>query len=190
MVPSKFPQSNTVMTSPKSDDPNFECQDLHVYREGDENGQPGFISCWEPTKEELEDIVSTGKVWLKIYGYAHPPVWVGGHNPFINAKDITINEGAKDDVVVSVYLGKQYVFCRLPHGATNASVVKHDLERYRLEGDWDKDSYQFLFWEEVAIEGMANEVEGFNLIKTYLVKEHGFDLDRVVILSRPTIPAV
>lgn len=40
------------------------------------------ISCWKLTPEELERIKETGVVWLMVWGWAQPPVWIGGDRPF------------------------------------------------------------------------------------------------------------
>lgn len=35
---------------------------------------PAVESCWELSKEELERIMTTGKVYFSIYGNTHPPI--------------------------------------------------------------------------------------------------------------------
>lgn len=36
-----------------------------------------FVTCWQLTEAELEEIKKTGKVYLSVLGKAHPPVYVG-----------------------------------------------------------------------------------------------------------------
>ena len=50
--------------------------DLPVYREGTQN-----ISCWQLTMEERFEILSTGVVWLSVWGTC-PAVYVSGESPF------------------------------------------------------------------------------------------------------------
>lgn len=51
---------------------------LPVFR--GENGEN--ISCWELTAEEQIEVLQTGKVWLRVWGY-HPAVYVEGTDPFV-----------------------------------------------------------------------------------------------------------
>ena len=39
------------------------------------------LSCWVLTPEELEEVKSTGRVWLSVWTSVHPPVLVEGINP-------------------------------------------------------------------------------------------------------------
>lgn len=79
-------------------------------------GRVFLISCWQPTKEELERIIATGEIYIGIMGHpsyaTQPPVCVMGLNPF--AKDgeekhtygtvfKVINEGALIPVPVGMY---------------------------------------------------------------------------------------
>lgn len=81
MEPSSFPEENLILDKPPGmsyDD----CMALSVFQGEDSVGQPVVISCWKPTKKELEEINRTGRVWLWIYGQTMPPAAVGGFNPF------------------------------------------------------------------------------------------------------------
>lgn len=44
-----------------------------------------FISCWQLTPKELDEVIATGKVWLCVLGAlnppSHPPVFVTGTHP-------------------------------------------------------------------------------------------------------------
>jgi hypothetical protein len=41
-----------------------------------------IISCWQLSEAEIMEIRKTGKVWLHLYGLAHPPVTIEARNPF------------------------------------------------------------------------------------------------------------
>lgn len=80
MVPASFEESNLVLDKPPEMSYD-QCDALSVAL-ANQNGMPVVISCWKPTKEELEEITRTGRVWLIITGRTMPPASVSGHNPF------------------------------------------------------------------------------------------------------------
>lgn len=83
MFPANFPASNGVLDKPPGME---ECDPLCVWRGVDANQNlPVVVSCWKPTKEELEEINRTGRIWLYIYGYTMQPAAIGGHDPFKEA---------------------------------------------------------------------------------------------------------
>lgn len=55
---------------------------LSVWQGKDEDGQSRVISCWKLTKEELEIINKTGRVWLHVLGDTMPPVALEVASPF------------------------------------------------------------------------------------------------------------
>jgi len=81
MQPTSFDDSNHVFDKP----PNMsyeECEALSVFVGPDQTGQTVVISCWKPTKEELEEINKTGRVWCWHFGDMLQPHVLDGHNPF------------------------------------------------------------------------------------------------------------
>lgn len=76
-TPTGFPECNIVLTAP----PGLEesCGNLPICR------VPGLFtgSVWELTKEELETVNATGKIFLAVCagGITQPPVWVGAYQP-------------------------------------------------------------------------------------------------------------
>lgn len=80
MVPSNFPQSNDCLSPPEGVDLD-DCSVLSVWR-GTVDRQPVVISCWKPTKEELDEINKTGRIWLWIWGTTMPPAALTGSDPF------------------------------------------------------------------------------------------------------------
>jgi hypothetical protein len=86
MLPTTFKESNFVFTKPK-DMTDEQCFDLPVWKGNapcDEAGNqlPVIISCWKLSKEDLEEIQNTGKIWLSITGNGMPPVSLFTDNPF------------------------------------------------------------------------------------------------------------
>jgi hypothetical protein len=81
MTPASFDESNVVLDKPQ-DMSYDECDALSVLRTETTEGLPVVISCWKPTKEELDEIIKTGRVWLTIYGYTMPPAYVSGTKPW------------------------------------------------------------------------------------------------------------
>lgn len=80
MEPTSFPEENLVLGKP-SDMKIDDCTPLCVKRTM--RGEfPIVISCWKLTKEELNEINKTGKVWLTVLGTTMPPVILEGTRPF------------------------------------------------------------------------------------------------------------
>mgnify|MGYP001561571871 CR=1 FL=1 len=77
MFPSDFDQSNKVLDRPPTMTAD-DCDPLNVWRGDDSEGIPVVISCWKFTKEELEIMQKTGKVWLIIRGTTMPPASISG----------------------------------------------------------------------------------------------------------------
>jgi hypothetical protein len=81
MIPTSFDESNHVLDKPK-DMAREQCDALSVFVGQTQDGLPVVISCWKLTKEELEQINKTGRVWLWVYGAGMPPVSLTVENPF------------------------------------------------------------------------------------------------------------
>jgi hypothetical protein len=84
MFPTSFPESNAVLDKPPEMTYD-ECEALTVWMGSTEAGVGVIISCWKPTKAELDEINRTGRVWLLIYGGAMPPSVIIGTDPFSSA---------------------------------------------------------------------------------------------------------
>ena len=82
MIPTSFAESNDYLSGP-SDMTVEQCAPLSVLRGVfAEVGLPAVISCWKLTKEELDEINRTGRVWLTVYGLTMPPVALTIAKPF------------------------------------------------------------------------------------------------------------
>lgn len=81
MFPTDFPESNHVFDKPP-DATRDECEPLNVFAGELTGGVPGSVSCWKVTKEELEEINRTGRVWAYHWGSGLQPHALSGHNPF------------------------------------------------------------------------------------------------------------
>ena len=69
--PSEFPQVNARWSGPG------DVGDLPAYRLG-----TASVSRWELSAEEFAEVLSTGVVWLHVWGQ-HPAVCVSGVSPFV-----------------------------------------------------------------------------------------------------------
>lgn len=85
MFPSAFKEENGVLNPPPGVSLD-ECTPLSVWRGPLNTGRDVVITCWKPTKEELDEIVKTGRVWLMIWGETMPPAALTGISPFEKAK--------------------------------------------------------------------------------------------------------
>ncbi len=79
MEAASFDEVNVILDKPPSMSAD-ECDPLGVCRTmwGD---MPVVISCFKPTKDELEEINRTGRVWLTVVGVTMAPVILTGHKP-------------------------------------------------------------------------------------------------------------
>lgn len=86
MKPIDFPPRNQILGKPEemTDD---QCMPLPIYRGNTTDGMPCLISVWEFTKEEIETIQRTGKMYLHITSVAMPPVSLYTENPFIQVPE-------------------------------------------------------------------------------------------------------
>ncbi len=78
MVPCSFEESDCVMSAPPGME---EAVDPLSVVMGTMEGVPMVVSCWKPTREELDEITRTGRVWLMILGDTMPPVYLQGYKP-------------------------------------------------------------------------------------------------------------
>jgi hypothetical protein len=96
MIAIDFPERNHVYGKPESMT-DEECYDLPVWRgpasiEASGNTVPVIISKWQLSKEDIEEILKTGIIWLKITGGLQPPVELSADYPFIFPEENKMNE--------------------------------------------------------------------------------------------------
>lgn len=73
----QHPTNNLVLGAPAGwDQAELPCGALPV-TVANVQGQRAMVSFWEPTAEEVMQLVNGGKVTLWVYGVGHPPVSVG-----------------------------------------------------------------------------------------------------------------
>jgi hypothetical protein len=81
MIPTAFDEENGVLHPPPGVS-SKDCDMLSIWRGQYADGQVCIISCWKLTKEELEEINKTGRVWLHIHASCMPPVSLEVKHPF------------------------------------------------------------------------------------------------------------
>lgn len=83
MIPVDFKESNFTFGKPEgwTDE---QCLPLTVWKGNCDDGTPDIISCWSFSKEDLEEIHRTGRIWLRIVGTGLPPVSLQTETPFIH----------------------------------------------------------------------------------------------------------
>ena len=77
----KFPQSNNSLGAPQGQEEEVYPLPIYKSEPTDPNG-PYHISCWELSKEELEEVKKTGKIWLHVFGPTTYPICVMGLDPW------------------------------------------------------------------------------------------------------------
>jgi hypothetical protein len=92
-----FEESNTVLGPPPGVSEN-ECQSLQIHRMQLPDGSYVVVSCHKVTKEELNEINRTGRVWLMVWGITMPPVYLMGVSPWSESQASTGSiEDSKSD---------------------------------------------------------------------------------------------
>lgn len=81
MDPTNFDQSNMIFGPPDGMTED-QCRSLFAFQGSMSGGTPVVITCWKPTKDDLECINRGGRVWLYIMGDTQPPVIITTENPF------------------------------------------------------------------------------------------------------------
>jgi hypothetical protein len=81
MIPIEFPQANQVFKKPDNMT-DEECYELHTFHGLVDGPNLGTISCWQLSKEDIEEIQRTGVIWLRVLGARLPPMAVFTENPF------------------------------------------------------------------------------------------------------------
>lgn len=83
MIPAvDFPEANFTFSKP-ADMTDEQCHPLQVWKGKDGSGFPIIVSKWILNKEELEEIIKTGSMYLIITGTGMPPVSLHVETPFV-----------------------------------------------------------------------------------------------------------
>lgn len=94
MKPIKFPQANAALHAPAGMEKEVET--LHVARTEavSEHGrkQTYHISLWQLSWWERVKVLFTGRVWLWVMSYAHPPVVIATEHPWKKRVDARLAE--------------------------------------------------------------------------------------------------
>lgn len=80
MIPAAFEQENAVFDTPEGMSPE-EVSPISAWH-GLIGDKEFVVTCWKATKEELEEINKTGRVWLLVMGKTMPPVYLDGISIF------------------------------------------------------------------------------------------------------------
>lgn len=79
-----FNEENAILDPPKGMNQE-QCESISVCLTHTINGLPVTISCWKVTKEELEEIQKTGRVWLVVLGHKMHPVYLTADKPIVDS---------------------------------------------------------------------------------------------------------
>lgn len=75
-----FNESNCVLNKP-DDMTHEQCEPASAFKGINVDGFPVVVTCWKCTKEELDEINKTGRVWLMVCGQTMQPSYVTGIKP-------------------------------------------------------------------------------------------------------------
>lgn len=83
MTPLKFDEQSRVLGA--GDNPNTADLPITITTSEATPGPVYVTSCWKPSKEELESIISCGCVWVHIMAHpdrpTQPPIYISGFHP-------------------------------------------------------------------------------------------------------------
>ncbi len=72
MKPIETEHTNSILKAPPGQE--NEVMDLPITRLNFDDGTRGVESCWKLSKEELDEVMRTGKVYFTCMGDTHPPI--------------------------------------------------------------------------------------------------------------------
>lgn len=104
--PIDFEGSNVLFGAPSTMTAE-ECGDLPCFFDGDV-----VVSCWELTPDELEHVMSTGQVWLMVWGGGTPPVCITGEKPLVEADPTQSQPPAQKNVREHDRWGEYMAHCK------------------------------------------------------------------------------
>jgi hypothetical protein len=81
MIPTSFDESNIVYSKPENMSVN-ECEALSAFNGYAKGGGPVTITCWKLTKEEVDTLLKTGRVWSIVAGHNLMPQHLQINTPF------------------------------------------------------------------------------------------------------------
>lgn len=76
-----FDEANCILSAPEGMTID-ECEAINVWRGRNSEGTPVVISCWKVTKEDLEILLRTGRLYLVCAGDTMPPVILQSKHPW------------------------------------------------------------------------------------------------------------
>lgn len=83
MMPVEFPESNAVFGKPDSMT-DEQCMPVHGWKGSSADGLPTIITCWTLSKEDLEEIQQTGRIYFGMTGTALVPHFLSVESPFVS----------------------------------------------------------------------------------------------------------
>lgn len=73
MMPVNFIGSNMVLTKP-ANMTDEQCSETPALRGTDDDGFPYHLTCWQPSREDIQAITHGKPIYLKVLGASMPPV--------------------------------------------------------------------------------------------------------------------
>jgi len=85
LEPVKFEECNFTLGAPAG---MPACNPLEVYRHDD-----GYLSCWELSTDDLDEVKRTRRIYLNVAGFSHPAVWLsaGFSHPAVSLSPVGVN---------------------------------------------------------------------------------------------------
>lgn len=179
MIPADFKEANITLKG------SGEVLDIRLHDTGDNR----MIGCWQLSKEDLELINRTGRIWFTSWTDRKRfyPISIYAENPFHMPRPIRVNEDMVNRTSIFLYDTMEIVVVVVEEDEVGFKVEHEEGSsiwllscRNKHTGEVRYDTPYF-FGEEVKVFGMASDHYGnFN----ELVEKIGQPADRLLILER------
>lgn len=146
----KFEEANDVLNAGDNRNTN----DLPIFR-GKEpiQGIKTVTSCWELEADELNRLSNSGRIYLTVLGYTHPPLFISSINPMEEKWVVPIEIGLSENQINQIALEYPFTLVAVKQ-VYGVLIPEHrNLDRLRdiLSGitslgvgikDWERDYIQ------------------------------------------------
>lgn len=171
MMPSTFEQQNHIIKGGEY------FMDVPVYKDRELK-----LSCWKLNKEEIEEILKTGTLWIHIYGNTFPHMRPSVFYPFKNLEPLRVSEKIVDRVMMMYVEGEELILLRVEEEENSFEVMEDDGWHHVLFKVGNDDfvyKNNYAFRDRIEIIGIARDCPEY----WWAFKNHG-TLDSVLILKR------
>lgn len=153
--------------------------DVPFYRQGKR-----IITKWQLNKEEMEEVIKTGCLWIHMNGAMWHPISPSGFNPFKKLEPLTSVQGI--NAILYLIDNEEIIVLQINEGEVNFHAVTEDYEwwhlRFKVRGDVDKKWHtgNYSFKEPVEVIGLGADCPEY----WWILPELRIQKEQVLFLKR------